>query len=260
MIQKLLLAFVTLIVGLVLVGQVATTGYSVTNQAQVVDETVSLAGARLTNFTGSVINETGFINHTGYTLAKASVPGFRLATFSLVTNISTETIVAANYTLNTGTNIVTNATQDTWLTANFSYTYVYGPAAGAINTTYYFHLAQACPGSDWRIDDSSCSTTEYLVENATGTDLTDNTDYVIYPTNGVCTGVTAGDIRFLNTALVNRSNSNTTTVTYGYCPEGYLTQSWQRVILDLVPGFFAIALLIFSVGMFYSVAKEAGIL
>jgi hypothetical protein len=181
-IQKLMLAFVTLIIGLVLVGQVATVGTGVTTLTTTT-ETVDFSAARV---------------------------------------------------------------------------------AGAINATYYFHLKNGCPlsgGNGWRYDaGETCYLVNGGVKNNSGTVLTDTVDYYFNEYSSVCTGTTAGDIHFENTAKMNNSGSNLTSVTYSYCADGFLTQSWQRNVLQLVPGFFALALLIFSVGMFYSVARDSGIL
>lgn len=117
-------------------------------------------------------------------------------------------------------------------------------AGGAINSTYYFHLTNGCPFSTWRADQgSACYINNLGVKNSTGGTLVDPTNYVFVSNGAVCTGANSGDIRFTNTLSVNNSASNTTTVSYSYCPDAYLTQSWARTVLDLMPGFFAIGLL-----------------
>ena len=81
--------------------------------------------------------------------------------------------------------------------------------------------------------------------------LTDIVDYTFTPSTGI--------IVFNNTDNVNGSVSNTTLATYQYCNSNYLTQGWTRTILNLVPGFFALALLGIGIGLFYAVGKTEGI-
>ena len=81
--------------------------------------------------------------------------------------------------------------------------------------------------------------------------MTDVVDYTFTESTGV--------IVFNNTANVNLSTSNLTTATYQYCESDYLTQGWNRTILNLVPGFFALALLGIGIGLFYAVGKREGI-
>jgi hypothetical protein len=172
-VQKLLLAFVTLTVGLVLIGQIASTGNTVTSKTSS-SESIDISSARL--------------------------------------------------------------------------------AGGAINTSTRFYPAVATQAtSGWRADTSGCGADTVIVgsyTNASGSALTPTTDYV---TNS------AGYFTLVNSTTVFYS-TNTTVAVLSYCPDGYLSQSWQRSILNLVPGFFAIALLVFAVGMFYSLAKDAGII
>lgn len=133
-------------------------------------------------------------------------------------------------------------------------------AGGKMNNTYPFTIG-ATNYDGWQASDSGCSTTALFREtlisstNSTGGTLTegscDTADY----------SLTAGTntVYFCNSANVNQSVSNATTVTYEYCSDNYLSQSWSRNTLVLIVGLFAIALLIFSVGLFYSVMKENGI-
>ena len=123
----------------------------------------------------------------------------------------------------------------------------------AINTTGMVastYLVTNNP-TGWQADD--CPLTAFSLENSSGTALTVNTDYRVYLDNGTFT--------FLNTAAVRAAlyPTNTTNAAYQYCDDDYL-DGWGGTVLDLVPGFFALAILIFSVGMFYSIAKDTGII
>jgi hypothetical protein len=50
-----------------------------------------------------------------------------------------------------------------------------------------------------------------------------------------------------------------TKVTYTYCPDEYVNESWQRTILNLVPGFFVLAILIGTAFIIFYVLKKEGI-
>ena len=80
----------------------------------------------------SIINETGgYINGTGYTVTNASVCNFGAFAVSTATNTSDGTaIVAANFTTNALTGVISNATDD-WVTsgAQFNYSYTWGGEA-----------------------------------------------------------------------------------------------------------------------------------
>ena len=53
---------------------------------------------------------------------------------------------------------------------------------------------------------------------------------------------------------------NNALVDYTYCNEGYMDSSWGRTVINLVPGFFALAILGASLLLFYSVAKDFDII
>jgi len=86
--------------------------------------------------TGSVTNETnGFINSSGYTLAKVAVDsGFRGPVITSVINSTSGFVVASgNYTLS-GNNLV-NTTAVNYPTVKVSYTYTYDGSTSASNAT-----------------------------------------------------------------------------------------------------------------------------
>lgn len=78
-----------------------------------------------------------------------------------------------------------------------------------------------------------------------------------------------GTIVFLNTSTLDvqalatgggwLNGSNITLLNYSYYPNDYLCQGWNRTVLNLIPGFFGIAILLIGLGLFYQVAKEEGI-
>lgn len=119
----------------------------------------------------------------------------------------------------------------------------------SINTTLGFTVTQAPTG--WKILD--CPLTNIIVENSSGQALTVTTDYTLDGATGI--------MYLLNTSAVfNQTADNLTYVDYTYCADDYLNSGWSRTLLNLIAGFFAIALLLVSIGMFYSIAKESGII
>ena len=103
----------------------------------------------------------------------------------------------------------------------------------------------------WKLTDCPIST--FSMTNLSGYDMISGTDYDFVSTTGV--------LNFLNTATSNNSGmSNTTYASYDYCQDGYLNIAWGRSIMNLIAGFFALAILGLGLGLFYSVAKDAGII
>lgn len=131
----------------------------------------------------------------------------------------------------------------------------------SVNATNYYHLEYGCPFSDWKKDyGTECQTTVLSVTNSSGDALTVTTDYVVTAQNPTCTGTSAGDIRFVNSTTTQGVMTNATTVTYSYCPSGYLASSWGRTGINTAYGLYAIGALLVAVGMFYGAARESGIL
>ncbi len=99
---------------------------------------------------------------------------------------------------------------------------------------------------------TECPVTAILYGNETA-DWVVTTDYNIYPASGI--------LQILNSTITGTESigTNSTFVDYTYCADGYLTEGWSRSIMNLVAGFFALAILGLGLGLFYSVAKDAGI-
>ncbi len=166
--QKLLLAFLTLIVGVVLIGTIASNSLNVTTLSSVSDESHSLTDCY------------------------------------------------------TGDNEVNESDSDCNITVTHA-------------------------PSGW-VSSEGLGISSVTVKNGTGTALTEDTDYVLFETQGL--------VQFLNTSDTDDFTSNLTYIDYKYYPEDYLNLGWGRTLVNLVAGFFAIALLLVSVALFYSVAKE----
>jgi len=122
-------------------------------------------------------------------------------------------------------------------------------AEGGINTTEVHTVTNAPTG--WKVDD--CPLTSVTIGNASD-DFTLTTDYTLT--------ASAGTFLLLNTAVVNGSigADNNTYVDYTYCGDDYMNIGWGRTMINLVAGFFALAILGAAIGLFYSVGKDTGII
>ena len=173
-IQKLILGFLVLIVGLALIGSVASNSLAVTDKALVYDEALDISSVRIED----------------------------------------------------------------------------GCGAGSINAS--IGLALANVPTSWKITD--CPITSFSMKNQTGVAAVVTTDYVLFASNGTIT--------LLNTTKFIQADctdvANDTTISYTYCGSDYMNIAWGRTVLNLVAGFFALALLGAGVGLFYSVARDAG--
>jgi hypothetical protein len=93
------------------------------------------------------------------------------------------------------------------------------------------------------------------MKNSSGASFTVTTDYVLTASTGTYKLVNSA------TALATLPTANNNTyATYNYCSDDYLNSSWGRTVLNLVAGFFAIAILLTSIALFYSVGKDTGII
>jgi len=132
-----------------------------------------------------------------------------------------------------------------------SFTIVRDPGLNDINTTYLYTVS--APPTGWKLDYSDCAISNFVYKNQSGATQTVNTAYTIVST-------TAGTFTLKNVTTLTDATSNATTATYNYCGDTYLPQSWQRNIISLIAGFFALALLIVAVAIFYGIAKDTGII
>jgi glycerol uptake facilitator-like aquaporin len=105
--------------------------------------------------------------------------------------------------------------------------------------------------TDWRNGYSECIPTTVILVNQTGATMTVNTDYYYPKTNG--------SIRIANTVAMNSSLDNSTTVSYSYCPSDYVS-GWAGTVSNLIPGFFALAILLTAVFVIFYVLREQGVI
>jgi len=172
--QKLILAFVTLILGVVLIGVIATNALVVTAKTNVANETLDISSGRLAD------------------------------------------------------------------------------AILSINATYPFRITNYPTG--WKTAD--CPITNFVFRNQTQATTTVATDYAFFPANGT--------LMLVNSSIYHDDGAiqplNVTTMSYTYCGDDYMNLGWGRTVTNLVGGFFAIALLLTAVGLFYSIARDNGII
>jgi len=132
-----------------------------------------------------------------------------------------------------------------------------GACPMGINITHPYALTNSPTG--WKSTD--CPISSFILLDQVGGTAAVTTDYVLFSDNG--TLVLKNTTRFV---LANCSSdagvgaSNATTLSYEYCRDDYVNIAWGRTVLNLIAGFFALALLGASIGLFYSVAKDAGII
>lgn len=109
--------------------------------------------------------------------------------------------------------------------------------------------------TSWKANYDACAIKTIRMKNQTGDILTDGVDY-----NWVDDGNGArGSLSLVNTLALNTSLSNTTTITYDYCGDDYVAEGWGRTVANLVPGFFALALLIGAAFVIFWILKKEGI-
>ena len=120
-----------------------------------------------------------------------------------------------------------------------------------LNESHTFDLTYYNTASGWKTADDDCDidVTSLYIDDATAG--TEDTDWSV---------TTDGVVTILNTTTTVGVEENTSLATYSYCPDHYLSEGWTRSVLNLVPGFFAISLLMISLALFYAIMKKEGIL
>lgn len=120
-----------------------------------------------------------------------------------------------------------------------------------VNTTAEYTVTNN--PTSWKVND--CPLTSFAIKNASGgTALTLTTDYLITASTGVFT------LKNTSTTVGMIGADNNTYVDYTYCGDDYMNIGWGRTMINLVAGFFALAILGAAIGLFYSVGKDTGII
>lgn len=131
-------------------------------------------------------------------------------------------------------------------------------ASNDINATAsVFSLAYV--NDAWRQDISECSLATTIDSNRINAY---NKSGALLTMNGCTSGGdyylvdTINSITFCNQSLsTNGTGSTTASVTYTTCPTDYVS-GWAQTVLLVAPGLFGIALLIVSVGLFYTLYRD----
>ena len=118
-----------------------------------------------------------------------------------------------------------------------------------VNITKVYTVTEAPTGWKLRGDDA-CPLTNFVLSNASGTALTLTTDYVV--------NLTAGTYTMKNTTDTFSMDDNSTYATYSYCPDGYQS-GFGGSALNLVPGFFALAILVSVAFLIFWILRKEGI-
>ena len=124
------------------------------------------------------------------------------------------------------------------------------------NVTGLLSVAHGYAEGDWQRDDRDCDISIYSITNSSSELGTDEYNTTIY---GVITLINSTTNAAIGWGFGD-DYTNISQVSYKYCSDDYIAVAWQRTILNIVPGFFGMALLLISVGLFYSIAKREGLL
>ena len=128
------------------------------------------------------------------------------------------------------------------------------------NITYDYQLTKL--DNAWRETFPECSKstlavgTNIIIYNSTGAEMMNN---------GACSTLTneyyivEGKSTLLICDAADTNSSTTMTVRYNTCPsEGYVG-GWAQTVFKLIPGFFALALLIGAAFVIFKILKEEGV-
>jgi len=114
-----------------------------------------------------------------------------------------------------------------------------------INETAVYTVTNAPTG--WKIAD--CPLTNFVVANKSGDALTLTTDYTVDLSEGTYSLVNNDDT---NTTYALYGANNKTYVSYDYCDDNYVSQSWARTVLTTNVGLYALAILAIVILLVYS--------
>jgi hypothetical protein len=154
--------------------------------------------------------------------------------------------------------VVPQVLQSTSLTAapleTWNYSTGINPNGTLTNVPSSNYTVTNAPTAVWQ-NNGQCPVVFNIVSASNATNnytFTLNTDYKAFPNLGV--------LQIINTTKVNSTGTgNTANVSYNYCGPNYINNSFGQTTLNLVPGFFALALLGVGLWLFYGVAREMNI-
>lgn len=130
----------------------------------------------------------------------------------------------------------------------------------SINQTTPYTLTKGLVTGTWRTGDGTCSIPTLALYNGS-----------VATANLLTVGASdcsTGDYNYTaNSGIVRLCNSsewsggtlpNTTIIEYHYCPDTYVSSTWGRTAMNVVPGFFVIGILVFAAFLIFKVIKEEG--
>lgn len=224
--------FITILLGVVLLGVVANNTFLNTNLNQKENETITISGTVTT-----YINET--INITSFTGITTRAPIVGVSFFGNATNATTNP--AANSKPNISIDV--NFTRD-----------------GVIRIS----------GAHFDNSASSTYNITYEVLSATAADVINEQVLAVSSFQNVSigtqiVGITINDdINFTKAGRITVSPFNFSggpyNITYSYGGDNYIEDSTARVFINLIPLFFAIGVVLAGIGMVYAGFREAGLL
>lgn len=121
--------------------------------------------------------------------------------------------------------------------------------ANSVNETITYTVTGAPTGWQAQATDG-CALTNFVLTNSSGTVLTDATDYTV--------DLATGTYTMGNTTAVIAMGDNATLATYSSCPDGYQT-GFGGTVLNMVPGFFALAILVSVAFLIFWILRREGI-
>lgn len=241
----LILTGIAVLLGVILVGILA--GQTTTNtQLSRATESSNLSASCYVLST-NVVSEAGFINATTYTLTKGSQADFKLVSISMINTTSGLTILAGNYSVS-ALGVVSNASVTNWNAVTMNYTYTYN--GGQVNASSS-NCDLTVGTTLTRNQVLDCPLTSFVLTNNTGTVLTKDTDYSFTGSTGL--------LEMLNTTTTNSTKMGALVYySYDYCGSNYVS-GWGKTMLNMIPGFFALAVLLGVAFVIFYVLRKEGV-
>jgi hypothetical protein len=165
------------------------------------------------------------------------------------------TVASSVWTTTYGTTRVVNETHDIGRlynnTDNSSYSPKY-PAVYNLSTRVFMNQmgAQCLEGGGRWVSGS------FSMVNITGATINSGNWTVDYANQNIAILNTTDTDKTLGGSF---AITNNTLWTYSYFPREYMCSGFGRTMLNLVPGFFGLALLLGGIAMFYKIARDEGI-
>lgn len=183
---------------------------------------------------------------------KTIIAGFVM----MIVGLMVLSTVASSVWVNTGaTSHVINESHDIGSlynnTDNHTYSAAYPATYNTSTRVFLTQLGAACSegGGKW-------VSGSVAMVNATGYNINSGNWTVDYANQNIAILNTTNTDKTLGGSF---AITNTTLWTYDYYPSNYVCNGFGRQMMNLIPGFLGLALLIGAIAMFYSVMREQGL-